>query len=645
MALFDETAAWVADYQSRARLTGETRIADLAQAAPHPRRDLVACTATFRPGPDAAQRRQVVLVEGGRHRPVLPDAAASSSPVWSADGDRLCVLATGADDLVTVVVLDVSGVEMTRATGLGGSAELARWSPDGTRLALVVADPGAEISDVWGSGTVGGGTDESWRPHVQPDDGGRRRLLVWDVTEASHRTVTALNVWETDWCGDDLVAVVSDGAGEDAWYSARLMRLGLDGEVAPLYDATHQLARPSGSPDGRTWSVLTGFASDRDLLAGSLVVGRPGPAPTVLATADTHVTEHRWVSDDVVLFIGHRGLDTVVGSVDARTGDSTEIWSGRATTGTYQPELGGLSPTGEPVLVLEQHDLPPRLVRLGTDGVAVLLDSAGPGTAHVIGSTGETRSVTWTSPDAMPMEGLLTLPRGDGPHPLVVHVHGGPVGAYQDGWIGRDAHTTILVARGYAAFRPNPRGSAGRGAAFAEAVLGDMGGLDVQDILSGVDTLVTAGLVDRERVGITGQSYAGFMAAWMPCLSDLFAASVARSPCTDWRSQHLTSNIAEFDRLFLEGDPFDPGSQYQTRNPLTHHAQCRTPMLLTAGSLDLATPVNQAQQMYKALSERGVESALAIYPEEGHGVQAPPALADQCARMVSWFERFMPAQR
>jgi dipeptidyl aminopeptidase/acylaminoacyl peptidase len=638
----EKTSAWVADFQRRARLTGDAGIADLTQARPHPGRDLVACTATFRPAPDAPQRRQVVLVEAGRHRPLLPDAASSGSPVWSPDGDRICVLAAAADELMTAVVLDASGAEVARATGLDGSVELARWSPDGTRVALVVADPGAEISDVWGSGTVGGAAQESWRPHVLPDDGGRRRLLIWDVADGSHRTVTGLNVWEADWCGDRLLALVSEGAGEDAWYAARLVRLGLDGELGPLYDATFQLARPSGSPDGRTWSALTGLASDRDLLAGSLVVGHPGSAPTVIETAGTHVTEHRWVSADVVLFIGHRGLDTVVGSVDVRTGESTEIWNGRATTGTYQPELGGLSVTGEPVVVLEQHDVPPRLVRLGADGIEVLLDSAGPGTAHVVASTGETRSVTWTSTDSTSMEGLLTLPAGDGPHPLVVHVHGGPVCAYQDGWLGRDPHTTILVARGYAVFRPNPRGSAGRGAAFAEAVLGDMGGLDVQDILSGIDALVAAGLVDRERVGITGQSYGGFMAAWMPCLTDLFAASVARSPCTDWRSQHLTSNIAEFDRLFLDGDPFDPASQYQTRNPLTHHARCRTPMLLTAGSLDLATPVNQAQQMYKALSERGVESALAIYPEEGHGVQAPPALADQCARMVAWFERFMP---
>ncbi|RYI99476.1 MAG: S9 family peptidase [Actinomycetales bacterium] len=193
--------------------------------------------------------------------------------------------------------------------------------------------------------------------------------------------------------------------------------------------------------------------------------------------------------------------------------------------------------------------------------------------------------------------------------------------------------------------RPNPRGSAGRGASFAEAVIGDMGGLDVQDILSGIEHLVTTGVADPDRIGIVGQSYGGFLACWMPVVSDVFKASVSRSPCTDWRSFHLTTNIPEFDDLFLDGDIWDDGSQYLTRNPLTHHARNTTPTLLTAGRLDLATPANQAEQMYRALEANGVPAALAIYPEEGHGVQQPPALADQCARMVAWFERFMPAGR
>jgi dipeptidyl aminopeptidase/acylaminoacyl peptidase len=640
-ALLDRISPWVAEWQD----LGHHRVADLSQAAPHPHLDLVACAATLRPDPDADEVRRVLLVAPEGHRTVLGERACGS-PVWSPDGSRLCVLAPDEEELAAAVVLTLDGVEVWRTPGLGGTVEVARWSADGSRLAMVVADPGAEISDVWGSGVVGGADDESWRPQVFPHDGGRRRLVVWEPATGSCRPPTSLNVWEADFLGDDLVALVSEEAGEGAWYDARLVRVGADGSVSDLHRTPYQLARPTGCPDGSSWSVLSGFASDRDLLAGSLVVARRGRPARVVETAAVHVTDHRWVSGSVVLFIGHRGLDTVLGTVDVDTGAVDERWSGPQTTGRYQPELGGLGADGLPVVVLEHHHRPPALVRLGPDGPVPLLSSAGPGSEHVVASLGETRIMSWTSTDGWVMEGLLDLPRhGTAPYALVVHVHGGPVGAHQDGWLGRDPHTAVLLARGYAVLRPNPRGSAGRGAAFAEAVREDMGGLDVHDILTGVDALVSEGLVDRNLVGITGQSYGGFMAAWMPCLTDLFRASVSRSPCTDWRSFHLTTNIAEFDSLFLKGAPFDPDSQYQTRNPLTHHARISTPMLLTAGALDLATPASQAQQMYRALADRGVPTALAIYPEEGHGVQAPAALADQCARMVAWFELFMPADR
>ena len=127
----------------------------------------------------------------------------------------------------------------------------------------------------------------------------------------------------------------------------------------------------------------------------------------------------------------------------------------------------------------------------------------------------------------------------------------------------------------------------------------------------------------------------------MPCRTDLFAASVARSPCTDWVLQHLTSNIAEFDRRFLRGEVFDPDSQYAERSPLRHADRIRTPMLLTAGQQDLATPPSQAQVLHTALRERGVETQLVLYPEEGHGVRQPATVADQCARLIAWFDRHL----
>jgi len=298
-------------------------------------------------------------------------------------------------------------------------------------------------------------------------------------------------------------------------------------------------------------------------------------------------------------------------------------------------------------VVLESHREPPTLGVLEPGGFRPVLTADGPGAAYQAALAGTTTLRTWSSSDGRQVQGLLTVPAGeddDGRRPVVLQVHGGPTHACRNAWVGRDPHLSSLVAHGYAVLRPNPRGSTGRGAAFAEAVRWDMGGLDVDDVVSGMQDLVDVGIADPARLGITGISYGGFMASWVPTRTELFAASVARSPCTDWLLQHLTSNIAEFDRRFIRGEPFDPGSQYAERSPLRHVDRIRTAMLLTAGLEDLATPPSQAQVLYTALRERGVETQLVLYPEEGHGVRQPLTVADECARMIAWFERHLAGE-
>ena len=117
---------------------------------------------------------------------------------------------------------------------------------------------------------------------------------------------------------------------------------------------------------------------------------------------------------------------------------------------------------------------------------------------------------------------MLTLPEGRPPFPLVLHVHGGPIGTVDDRFPG--VLDALLLSRGFAILAPNPRGSAGRGQAFASAVVGDMGGADVDDVLAGVDAAVAAGHADPERLVLTGGSYGGFMAAWIPTVDGRFKA-------------------------------------------------------------------------------------------------------------------------
>jgi dipeptidyl aminopeptidase/acylaminoacyl peptidase len=646
---FEDVEAWVRDHLTRCHTPGSCAIEDIAQVALRPDGRVAACAALVRSTPMAPAHRRVAVVDLSGQRTTILELPYDdcSWPSWSPDGSRL-VLVGASDNGAHAVVLDgdAHSPAVSAQSDLPGFVEVARWSPDGSLLALQVAMPGAEISDVYGSGTLGGGGVETWRPRVLPAVGsGRRLAYVWDPRSGESRVLSDLTVWELVWSGDGaLLALTTTDSDEDAWYGAVLSRLDLGG--APprtLLVPDDQVSVPRASPSGYSWSVLLGLQSDRGLPAGELVVGGADGPPVAVDTHDVHVTDQRWLDETSLLIAGLRGLHTVVATIDVGSGTMTELWSGDATCGEYFPEVAGIA-GHDPLVVLESPRQPPRLGVLESGVFRSLWTVEGPGASYQAARAGTTTELTWESSDGLRIEGLLTVPDDDvRRHPLVVQVHGGPTHAYRRTWLGRDPHTSCLVARGYAVLWPNPRGSTGRGAAFAEAVRGDMGGLDMDDVVRGVQRVVDLGVADPARLGITGISYGGFMASWVPSQTDLFAASVARSPCTDWLLQHLTSNIAEFDRRFLLGLPFDPESQYVERSPLRQADSIRTPMLLTAGLNDLATPPSQAQVLHNALHERGVDTQLVLYPEEGHGVQHPLALADQCARMIAWFDRYLPA--
>ena len=650
---FEDVEAWVRDHLAHSQAPGAHALEDIAQVAPHPDGHVVACAVVVRKKPLSPARRGVAVVDLTGDRVTLLELPYDecAAPTWSPDGSRLAVVGS-SDRGAAAVVLEGApdALTVSAVSDLPGFVESAEWSPDGSLLALQVAMPGAEISDVYGSGTMGSVDAESWRPRVLPDvDGGKRLAYTWDPRTGESHAVSELTVWELAWSGNRaLLALTSQESDESAWYAAVLARLDLDrGTEQVLLAPDDQLSLPQSSTSGRRWSLLSGLQSDRGLPAGMLLVGQGDDPPVPIDTSHVHVTDQRWLDDATVLVAGLRGLETVVATVDVESGSVDEIWSGEQTCGEHRPEVFGLG-GHRPLVVLESHVMPPTLGVLEPGGFRPVLVAGGPGTAYQAARAGTTTQLSWTSSDGLEVQGLLTLPDdgGDlGRFPVVLQVHGGPTHACRNAWIGRDPHFSCLVARGYAVLRPNPRGSTGRGLAYAEAVRGDMGGLDVDDVVSGVEHLLHRGIADPARLGITGISYGGFLASWVPARTDLFAASVARSPCTDWLLQHLTSNIAEFDRRFIRGEPFDPDSQYGQRSPLRLVDRIRTPMLLTAGLDDLATPASQAQVLHTALHERGVETQLVLYPEEGHGVRQPLAVADQCARMIAWFDHHLRGGR
>ena len=232
-----------------------------------------------------------------------------------------------------------------------------------------------------------------------------------------------------------------------------------------------------------------------------------------------------------------------------------------------------ISPDGRILAIRDNYALPQQ-VMLNDE---VLASIAHPGTDFLRSVAGTAEAVTWTASDGLEIEGMLCRPDGEGPFPLVVHVHGGPIWAFRNQWGMRFSLVPFLVSRGYAVLNPNPRGSTGRGQGFAEQVFGDMGGADAADILAGTDAMVARGIADPARIGVIGGSYGGFMTAWLITQDSRFTAAVALSPVTDWYSQTYTSNIAGWGIRFLDGDPERPDNQVHHRSPVLHASKARTP--------------------------------------------------------------------
>ncbi len=575
-------------------------------------------------------------------------------PKYSPDGRRVAFLSDRqrAGDF-QLYLLDRSQGSAKPTPPVDGWVEYFHWAPDGNQILLGVAGHGADISGGQGaiaSHQVSQGLP-AWMPALETGDEMFRWRGAWvyELTTERMRRVSRpdLNVWETVWCGNKaLAAVVSPGPGEGLWYSADLHIIDTEtGGSQPIYAPQHQIGWPAASPSGDRLAVVEAICSDRWIVAGDVkLIETTSGAVRRINTAGVDVTYTEWRSDRHLLLAGHRGFETVVGVFDAVEDTFSEVWcSPDITTGGRYAAVSGLENNGDCVLIAESFIRAPEIgvIHRGEYKSVKSFDLGYQEHANAIGAV---ERVSWSAPDGLEIQGWLLLPKGNRPYPLVMNVHGGPVWQWRPGWLARTRTLPflMLVKRGYAVFYPNPRGSSGRGQEFAGCVFGDVGGAETMDHLAGLDYLIAKGIADASRLGVTGGSHGGFMTSWLIGHDSRFAAAVAVAPVTNWVSEHLISNIPHFCSMSLGDRYVNAGGKYFERSPVMYARKVKTPTLNICGALDRCTPPEEAMQFHNALLENGVKSALVTYPDEGHGIHKLPAAIDYAARLVDWFEQYMP---
>lgn len=260
----------------------------------------------------------------------------------------------------------------------------------------------------------------------------------------------------------------------------------------------------------------------------------------------------------------------------------------------------------------------------------------------------KTDVIRWKSTDGFDVEGLLTFPVGyaDGKrHPLLVIVHGGPMGVFTQSFIGAPNPYPVatFAARGYAVLRPNVRGSSGYGAKFRYANYGDWGGGDYRDLMSGVDHVIKLGVADPERLGIMGWSYGGFMTSWTITQSKRFKAASVGAGVTNLMSFTGTADIPSFLPDYFGGEFWDSSklNAYQAHSAMFQVKGVATPTLIQHGERDERVPLSQGLELYNALKRQGCTTKMIIYPRTPHGIEEPRLLMDCMQRNLEWFDRYL----
>ena len=647
-ALYRETEALYRTF----RRPGSGLIADAAEISAHGGR--VVFTGTLVDSANEAVSRICLTdLASGDTRVLTFGPNTDRAPKLSPDGRHIAFLSDRRKPGdFQLYLLDAETGECRATPPVDGWVEYLHWSPNARRILLGVAGHGADLAGAQGAATTKTAEHDlpAWLPTVDTGTEGYRwrRAWVYDLEEnrVSQFSPADCNLWEAAWCGNDAItAIVSPGPSEGLWYTARLAVIATeDGATRDVFTPRDQLGWPSGSPSGRHIAVVEALCSDRWIVAGDLrVIDTRSGSVRKVATKGIDITHTEWRSDRHLLLAGHRGFETVIALYDIEEGELEEVWrSEEVTTSGFYTTVAGFGEPGDCALVGEGFKRAPEIAVIRR-GRYQAIRSFDPGAGEALSVLGSVETVKWPAPDGLEIQGLLLRPTGRAPHPVILNVHGGPVWHYRPFWLGRRSiGTLMLLKRGFAVFLPNPRGSTGRGQAFVRPVLGDMGGADTHDYLSGLDHLTERGIADPVRLGVTGGSYGGYMTAWLITQDPRFAAAVAVSPVTNQVTEHLISNIPHFVSLFLDDNYTNPGGKYFDRSPIMYAHKARTPTLSTCGVFDRCTPPEEAVQFHNALLENGVKSVLVTYPQEGHGVRKWPATVDFAARMVGWFEEHIP---
>ena len=672
---------------------------------------------------DAAEANDSAEEDTDPTRQLTFSRDGESHPRWSPDGRYLAFLSAREDESEPIPdeddedapreqvwILPTDGGEARKLTSAKEGVLEYDWVPDTNTILFLASEPRPRPLESLRK-------DERERrkidPVVEQEDKLRRQFWRVDVEERKPKLLFTADYGVSDFAispdGERLCYATNyTGEWNDYHHVDLYVRHLSDGRNYKL------LARAGGkyhlrwSPAGQQIAFLAWFDpeisySRESLFVCGLPVDPPEEAIGRYGAQEPGITEARLFCDldtDLHGFEWARseGQEHVRGFALAATKTHSELFAVHSYTNPEPVDLGAsaerydlaIDPRADALAwVQETGTAPPEIFLRDEQGQIhqlTRLNADFPDSYYLP----EQRVVTWTSPDGLEIEGVLTLPVEEngvqvfgysgvqanstseayGPpiqdiesdiqqerqsseasfpehlntrtpeHPLVVQIHGGPKGRSTN-TLQNYSMAPVWATEGYAVLRPNFRGSEGYGNAFAVANRRDLGGGDFADIMAGVDWCVAQGIANPQRLGVMGGSYGGYMTNWAIGHTDKFKAAISMFGIFHLQTDYSNSELSRWDNDYLGAYYWEDPEIYRRLSPGSYIESIKTPTLILHGDEDNNTFISNSKELYQALRHRGVTTQFVHYPREGHGLREPNHKLDEIRRCLAWMDKYV----
>jgi dipeptidyl aminopeptidase/acylaminoacyl peptidase len=637
------------------------RLRNVGGVAISPDGRFIAYTIMVRDQPGRPSGQLWVMDVGSGKNIRLGGDKPAGGPVWSADtkwiayngavGDKHGLCIAHPDGSEATFLAAIAGTN----SPLPGMGKSVAWSPDGKQIAFISSTPGESAAEASGDPVVI--TRYLYKPDYSEgmtrfNDNQRLHIFVVDIASKQIRQLTQgeFDEHSIDWSpdGKKLVFASNREPNQDEFFNYDLFTLDLaDNSIHRLTATEYCEYSPLWSPDGK-YIVYRGT--------------RRGLTDRETTMEDTHV----WIMN-----ADGSNRREIGGVLDNRQGEPAWAPDGNAVYFTIQ-ERGSLYlvrlpvANGKPEYVVKDPgyiagwsvgkngamayaysspmDATELYYKSGTTAAKKLTDLNHDLLANK--TIAQVESFTFMSNDnKFEVEAFLTKPAGmteTSKHPMIVVIHGGPHGANGPAF---NLRNQVYAGHGFAVLNVNYRGSTSYGQKFADAVFGDQNGNEAQDVLYGVSAAVRRYLwIDRERLGIEGVSYGGQLTDWLITQTNEFKAAIPTAGIFNLVSYNYMTYYNQYEEMefgeFLhQGNLMDLAWE---RSALKHIAAAHTPTLILHGENDNDVPIAEAEQLFVALKDLGVDTVFVRYPREGHGLAETKHQMDSIDRSIAWYEKHFP---